>query len=439
MGLLHAFVNWGIRFIDNTDTDVRRIGQRFGFMPLSWRQVVMTNPTKDGLAWRIPDPDVHMAASFMSTQGLLVSENEMVMLLKNGRLEVGSERGVLLSPGLYDVSHLRVRDQMEVIWMTTKEIRLRWGVTDVLTQDRISIGAHGYYTAKIKDPEAFYFNAVGNAQVYKEEQLQSFTKTDVNSLLREQMARRTVMEFQTARREFFDAAREVLQPTFERWGLEFIGLTIEGQNVPDVFLQAAAGRTIVSLEKEKQIEGAKGDLTLEQLAAQKAYFTGQIEATRLRAIGQVSIELMQSQQSIGVNPLDIKRIEAIEAMALNPSEGTLIDNRPQLANQLLGQPPANSSVMPLTTITGSIVPNNGMVAPSLPPGSYNNGPLTSHTNSGPLTSNTTTPSAPGSPMTREKVQEMLDKLDERLIMGEISEQKHSELYDRMQKKLAELL
>jgi len=131
MGLLHAFVNWGIRFIDNTDTDVRRIGQRFGFMPLSWRQVVMTNPTKDGLAWRVPDPDVRMAASFMSTQGLLVSENEMVMLLKNGRLEVGSERGVLLSPGLYDVSHLRVRDQIEVIWMSAKEIRLRWGVTDV--------------------------------------------------------------------------------------------------------------------------------------------------------------------------------------------------------------------------------------------------------------------------------------------------------------------
>jgi membrane protease subunit (stomatin/prohibitin family) len=428
MGLLHAFVNWGIRFIDNTDTDVRRIGQRLGFMPLSWRQVVMTNPTKDGLAWRMPDPDVRMAASFVSTQGLLVSENEMVMLIKNGRLEVGSERGVLLSPGLYDVSHLRVRDQIEVVWMSTKEIRLRWGVTDVLTQDRINIGAYGYYSAKIKDPEAFYFNVVGNAQVYKEEQLQSFTKTDVNSLLREQMARRTVMEFQTARREFFEAAREVLLPTFERWGLDFIGLTIEGQNVPDVFIQAAAGRTIVSMEREAQIEGAKGDVTLEMLGAQKAQFTGQIEAARLRALGQVSIELMQSQQSIGVDPLDIKRIEAIEAMGLHPSEGILIDNRPQLANQLLGQPPINSSVMPMTTITGSIVPTSGMVAPALPAGNYNSGPLTSNPTS-----------APGSPMTREKVQEMLDKLDERLIMGEISEQKHSELYERLQKKLAELL
>src|ERR1700737_1582608 len=99
MGLIHAFVNWGIRLVDNTDADVRRIKQQWGSMPLSWRQVVMANPTKDGLAWRVPDPDVRMASSFMSTQALLVSENEMVMLLKNGRPGVGAGRGVPLSPG----------------------------------------------------------------------------------------------------------------------------------------------------------------------------------------------------------------------------------------------------------------------------------------------------------------------------------------------------
>ena len=147
---------------------------------------------------------------------------------------------------------------------------------------------------------------------------------------------------------------------------------------------------------------------------------------------------MQSQQSIGVNPLDVKRIEAIEAMALNPSEGTLVDNRPQLANQLLGQPPANLSVMPMTTITGSIVPNNGTSVPSLPTGNYNSGPLAPNTNSGPLTSGAGMPSASGSPMTSEQIQEMLERLDNRLIMGEISEQKHSELYNRLQKKLNEL-
>ena len=68
------------------------------------------------------------------------------------------------------------------------------------------------------------------------------------------------------------------------------------------------------------------------------------------------------------------------------------------------------------------------LAPALPAG---------HTNSGPLDANTI--NAPGAgQLTREKVQDMLDKLDERLILGEISEQKHSELYARLQKKLSEL-
>ncbi len=425
MGLLHAFVNWGIRIVDNTDTDVRRIGQRFGFTPLSWRQVIATNPTKDGIAWRVPDPDVRMANSFVNTQGLLVSENEMVMLLKNGKFATG-ERGVLLSPGLYDVSRLRVRDQIEVIWLTSKELRLRWGVPDVLTQDRISVGASGYYLTKIEDPEEFYFNVVGNAQVYKEEQLQLFTKSDVNSVLRDLIGRRTVMEFQTARRELGDAAHEVLQPIFNRWGFEFIGLTVENQNIPEQFRQAAAGRTIVTLEKEAQLEGAKVDVTLAQLEAQKAYFTAQVEAARLRAIGQVNVEIMQNQQSIGIDPLDMKRIEAIDVLALNPGENALIDNRPQIVNQLLRQPPTMPP-MPATTITGSIVPDP-LLPTALPPG---------HTNSGPLSPDVASAASTG-PLTREKVQDMLDKLDERLILGEISEQKHSELYARLQKKLSEL-
>ncbi len=425
MGLLHAFVNWGIRLVDNTDTDVRRIGQRFGFTPLSWRQVIATNPTKDGIAWRVPDPDVRMANSFVNTQGLLVSENEMVMLLKNGKFATG-ERGVLLPPGLYDVSRMRVRDQIEVIWLTSKELRLRWGVPDVLTQDRISVGASGYYVTKIEDPEEFYFNVVGNAQVYKEEQLQLFTKSDVNSVLRDLIGRRTVMEFQTARRELGDAAHEVLQPIFNRWGLEFIGLTVENQNIPEQFRQAAAGRTIVTLEKEAQLEGAKVDVTLAQLEAQKAYFTAQVEAARLRALGQVNVEIMQNQQSIGIDPLDMKRIEAIDALALNPGENALIDNRAQIVNQLLRQSPTAPPMSP-TTITGSIVPDP-LLPTALPPG---------HTNSGPLTPDAAGATSTG-PLTREKVQGMLDKLDERLILGEISEQKHSELYARLQKKLSEL-
>ena len=430
MGLLHSLVNWGIRVMDNTDTDLRRIGQRLGYIPLSWRQVVATNPTKDGLLWRAPDPAVPMANALSHTQALLVSEHEQVMVLRNGILLKGMERGVLLPPGLYDIGRMQMRDQVEVIWTTTRELRLRWGVADVLTKDRISIGASGYYSAVITDPEEFVRNVAGNAQVYKEDQLYAFAKAEVNAVLRDLIAHKTVMEFQLARQEFIYASEEVLQPIFARWGLEFRGLTVENQNIPEQFRQAAAGRTIISMEKEAQLEGEIANVTLAKLEAQKAFYLAQAEANKLRALGQVDVELMQQQQAIGVDPLELKRIEAAETLAANPSEGALIDNRPQVMQQIL-PPPLNPPGMPVSFLGPVVSASSPLISP--PPTSGN---LGSESLPGRI-------AAPDSASTngtlgREKIQEMLDKLDGRLIAGEISEQKHSELYERLQKRLDEL-
>src|SRR5712692_1951873 len=416
-----GLISWGVRVIDNVEKDVRLIGQRLGYIPLSWRQVVMMNPAKDGILWRVPDPQVPMTSSLAHTQALLVVENEQVMVLRNGVLQGGMERGVILSPGLYDISRVQMREQLEIIWTTTRELRLRWGVSDVLTSDGISIGASGYYSAVIEDPEELLRNVVGNTQVYKEEQLATFAKPDVTSVVRDLMARMTVKEFQLARQEFIHACREILQPIFEQWGMEFRRITIENQNIPEQYRQAAAGRTIVTMEKEAQIEGAKADITLAQLGAQA-------EAVRLRARNRVEIETMQAQLEMGLDPVELKKIGAIEILAANPAEGSLVDNRPQVVNQILAQP-SNPPIMPVT-VMGQLVPaGSPQVTPSLPPG---------HPASGPLASQPAPPAATGGAMTREKIQEMLDMLDERLISGEISEQKHSELYDRLQQKLKEL-
>ena len=430
MGLLHSLVNWGIRIMDNTDTDVRRIGQRLGYMPLSWRQVVMANPTKDGLLWRAPDRDVPMANALSYIQALLVAENEQVMVLMNGKLLKGMERGVLLPPGLYDIGRMQMRDQVEIIWTTTRELRLRWGVADVLTKDRISIGASGYYSAIITDPEEFVRNVAGNAQVYKEDQLYAFAKPEVSAVLRDLIAHKTVMEFQLARQELIYASEATLQPIFARWGLEFRGLTVENQNIPEQFRQAAAGRTIISMEKEAELEGARANVTLAQLEAQKTLYLAQAQASQLRALGQVDVELMQQQMALGVDPLELKRIEAAETLAANPSESALIDNRPQAMQQILGQP-LNPPGMPISFLGPVVSASSPLNPPLSTSGNLESGPLPGRI------------SAPGSSPTsgtssREKIQELLDKLDERLIAGEISEQKHSELSERLHKRLDEL-
>ena len=161
---------------------------------------------------------------------------------------------------------------------------------------------------------------------------------------------KTMMEFQTARQEFIAACQEQLQPIFEQWGLVFRGLSIEYQNIPEPFRQAAAGRTIISMEKEAQLEGTKVDVTLAQLERQKAYHLAQAETSKTLAIGKVYVELMQEQQRIGVDPLELKRIEAAKTLAVNPSQSSLIDTRPQIVNQILGQP-SPSHVKPIEEVS----------------------------------------------------------------------------------------
>ena len=420
MGLL---ANWGIRLLDNADTDIQRIGQRLGFTPISWRRIVMIDKSRDGLMWRIPDPSVPAASSLMRAQAIIVAENERVMVLRDGML--GEQ--IVLSPGLYDIKRVtELRGHIDVIWFTTREFQLRWGVGDIITKDRITVGASGYYNAKIVDPEMFLRNVAGNEQVYKDMQLLNFAKPFVSAAIRDMMARKTVMEFQLARPEFQFACVEALMPRFESWGLEFCGLTIEAQNIPEEFRQAAQLQTIVRMEKEAQIEGAKADNTLAELEMQKAQYATLAEANRLRALGNVRVEVMQNQLNAGIDPLELQKIEAIKLLAENPAEGTLVDNRPQIVSQLMPQ-------QPMIPPAGPVIVTGNPFVPSIP--QYNQAGSSPVNAPSPVSSSA---GSSGEAMTREKIEEMLDKLDERFANGEISEQVYLTLQAKWNNRLEKL-
>lgn len=410
MGFL---ANLGITLLDRADTDLRQIGQRLGFMPLSWRQVIMQNPSRDGLMWRIPDPSVPMASSLFNVQAILVTEYERAIVLRNGVLE--SEEAIL-PPGLYDIRRAGpLRGQIEVLWFVTREIELLWGVGGILSKDGYSIGASGHYNVAIADPEMFFRNVTGNNQVYKDQQLLEFARSRVSNAIRDQMTLKTVMEFQQARPEFQQACKEALMPEFRRWGLEFRGLTVEKQNLPEDFLQLVKGESNVLLEKKAQIAGATADITLAQLEMQKAQYAALAEANRLRLLGAANAEVLQSQMAVGLDPLELQRIEAMKLLAEHPSEGALVDVRPQIMAQL--QPPMPLQAPPVI-VTG--VPVQQLPAASLPAGAP------------------PAQSASAGPMTREKIEEMMDKLDERFANSEISEQVYLSLREKWQKRLETL-
>ena len=410
----------GIQFFNNADTDLRRFGQRMGFMPLSWREVIKNNPSRDGLMWRIPDPAVPMVTSLLNVQAILVTEYEQAIVLRNGRFE--GEEAVLQS-GLYDIRRVgNLRGQIEVIWFTKGEIHLPWGVGDAGTKEGVSVGGSGHYIAAIVDPYMFLNKViVGHHQVFKEQQLLEFARGTVNGAMKYLIAGKNVMELERAQPELEEACKEKLMREFQRWGLEFLGLTIERWNIPEEYRQLAMQESMIDRQKNVQIKGAVADITLAQLEMLKAQYAALAEANHLRLIGAANAEIMQSQMGIGLDPLELQKIEAIKILAAHPSEGALTDNRPQIVSQL--QPPLPSLSSPPVIVTG--VPLATPVQQLSVAGSLSAGAPPAQ-------------SASAEPMTPEKIEEMLDKLDERFANGEISEQVYLTLQSKWQKRLEKL-
>jgi regulator of protease activity HflC (stomatin/prohibitin superfamily) len=422
MGFL---VDFAIRKIENAGTDLRRFGQAIGFMPISWRDVVMMDSTRDGVMWRIPDPKVPSASSLLGTKAIFVAENELVIVMRDGKLD--DENQAILPPGLYDIRNITaLRGRIDVIWCTTGEFQLPWGVGHVLTQEGEAVGAFGTYQVKVVDPVNLLRSVARNWQVYTEEQLgDNLTSTQVISKIGSVFGSRSIRELQPKQAEISLACKEALMPPFERWGLEFLDLTIERINFPDGYEAAIARINRISIEKQEQLVGGEADIRIAMLKAQEEQYRILTEANRVRALGNANVEVMQNQLNAGIDPLTLQKIEAIKLLAENPSEGTLVDNRPQIVSQLLPQPPMLQ--------TGPVIVTGNPFIPTVPQQQLNQqGALPAPVNA--------TLSATGSSevMTREKIEEMLDKLDARFANGEISEQVYLTLQAKWNNRLEKL-
>jgi hypothetical protein len=438
-----GLIDWGINRISNADADLAKLGRVMGFVPISWRQVVSMRPDRDGVMWRIPDPAVQQVSILKNIMAVLVTVQEQVMVLRDG---MAGEQ-ILLPPGVYDLRKTNMlKGQIEVIWFTTQDISLPWGVPDALTNDGASVGASGMYKVRIADPFQFLTRLARNEQVYTEDKLDEACGGPVAQAIQNLIADINLMDFYKAHPKLENACYEYLaNPVrFPQWGLEFRGLTIDNRRISDEDRRgmkeigglatkvsvAEADKALLLADKARQIELAEADQSIllaqrkmqaEQfnimIEAQRQQMLNSVDAQRIQMLGGAEAEVMRNQMGIGLDPLELQRIEAIQKLAENPSQGTLIDNRPQILSQLIPQQPV---IQPM------------MVAPMLPP-------VPSPVQPQNLITPPPAPVAPSSgEMTREKIEEMLDKLDDRFANGEISEQVYLSLQDKWQKRLAKL-
>ncbi len=422
MGFLADFA---IRKFENVGSDIRRFGQAIGFMPVVWRDVVMMDKTRDGVMWRIPDPQVPSASSLLGTKAIFVAENELVIVMRDGRLD--NENQAILPPGLYDIRNLTtLRGRIDVVWCTTGEFQLPWGVGEALTLEGEAVGAFGKYRVRVVDPVRLLGRVVRNWQVYTEKQLSDeLTRTQVISNVAGIFGNWGIRQLQPKQDAIQLACKEALMTPFERWGLEFLDLTIEKINYPDGYLAALREENRVNLEMQARLAGGRASIELAALKAQEEQYRILTEASRIQALGNANVNVMQNQLNAGINPLELEKIKAIEILAANPGEGMLVDNRPQIVNQLLPQP----QVPPV----GPVIVTGNPFGAAMPQQQLNQaGALPAPVNATPAASGS------GETMTREKIEEMLDKLDERFANGEISEQVYLNLQAKWQNRLERL-
>jgi regulator of protease activity HflC (stomatin/prohibitin superfamily) len=314
---------------------------------------------------------------------LIVKEYERGVFLRDGQLYA------VLPPGRWFLGRMPIVGRMELIWVDMGITKLPYGLR-TLTQDGVEIGANGVVYVRVTDPERFIVNLVTGRSIFTTEDLQQFLKDQVIGILRAEMAHYDVRSIYVEREMFITVARVNLQEMLSDLGLEFRALEVAGFLLPD------------------EVRGA---LQTPMIAARQA------EATV--TTGAATAQVLTQIRNAGVDPIKYKAVEALMKYAQTRSTGSDAGSTQNIkfGGDLLMPLVFFGLLMKDTSLPSTLKDQLKTMFPQFsdtpPP----------HSQSPP-----STPSTPSiTEYTPERVQAILDGLDERLAQGEISEDLYRQL------------
>jgi regulator of protease activity HflC (stomatin/prohibitin superfamily) len=406
MGLVSSLLNIGIR----VEAAAVQVGTRLGKVPLQW-------PAGEAgsIIYRLPR-DPHLRASvFSTTQPIIVNEGELALVLEDGKAQGA------LEPGSYLFERQRVVGSLDVIWLKTGQRALKWGVGNVSSADGIQISGNGVAYLKVADPIAFNAEVIQGSTTMPDVDLQRFVMPRIQGVLRPVIGRWQALELQTQREIFTGAVRNALSETLMKMGVGIVDFEVVEINFPPEFKEVIAQATMVRHVGAASVIQAQANAQVTQIAA-----AAQAQAQLMA--GQAQAQMMAAIQAVGIDPLKLKALEALEVFAATPSPSGMLTAGDPAKAQLFGQVAA-------AALAGSTINPAVDVDPA------GQGAMREPSTSAMIPTLQLSAGAEQLESSRETVEDVnrqIDGLTGRLSEGKVSEETYNKLVARLEAKLQKL-
>ncbi len=164
--------------------------------------------------------------SFRNIDGFVVKDYEHVVLLHQGSI-VG-----IADSGIFELQKKSKSPGTEIIWITKREIEIKWGSPSVYTADQALIGCYGSARVRIVNPRSFVKNVIADQAKYDLKELKSWIKHTLISTIKTALSNYNLSELYSKRKSISLKVRREINPEFTRWGLELLTLDILGLKIP---------------------------------------------------------------------------------------------------------------------------------------------------------------------------------------------------------------
>lgn len=230
MGLSSFLIEMGIRLEDVATA----WGTRAGIVPLAWPV-----GERQSLIYRLPRDPQKRASLFASSQNILVAEGEVAVVLSEGTY-VG-----VLDAGRYVFEKKKVVGALDIVWMTSGQRAIKWGIGNVASKDGIQVSANGTLYTRVVDAAFFDTEVVQGATSLADVDVQRLLMPRIQGAVRAQIARTPALDLSSERDVFAGAVREALAGSLSSLGLGRVDLEVTEFDFPTEFKIAIAQATLV--------------------------------------------------------------------------------------------------------------------------------------------------------------------------------------------------